>query len=437
MPPRNTFSVTAPEGFFAAGTTCGIKASGKPDLGLIVSDRPCAAAGVFTVSRTPAAPVIVNRRHLKGGQAQAIIVNSGNANASTGRAGEEDARRMCGLTAEYLRGAGELAPGAEEIEERDVLVASTGIIGRPLPMEKIDRGIATLASKLSRGRDADADAARAIMTTDLVPKSAQTQLVLDGARGARSGRVQIGGICKGSGMIAPNMATMLAFVTTDCAIEPALLQRVVREAAAASFNRISVDQHTSPSDMLLVLANGAAGNRPITGEGAALDTFREGLTSVCRELAEAIVRDGEGATKLFRVRIIGSRSEKEADRVARAIVDSPLVKCAVHGGDPNWGRITTAAGYSGAAIDPATMSLYITATPSGDRPTGAEPVGLCVYRNGSPEALTVAQQKRLAAAMKKKDLTFTLDLGQGDAEVEWLGCDLSRQYIAINADYTT
>ena len=420
-------SVTAPEGFFAGGTTCGIKESGAPDLAMIVSDRPAVAAGVFTRSRTPAAPVAVNRLHLGNGLAQAIVVNSGNANASTGEPGEADARRMCGLTAEYLEEAGEMVPGAEDLDESDVLVASTGIIGVPLPMDRIDRGIATLTGRLSRGRSADDDAARAIMTTDLAPKSALRKLTL--------GRkpVRIGGIAKGSGMIAPNMATMLAFVTTDAAITFDLLQRAVREATAASFNRISVDQHTSPSDMVLVLANGAAGHARIESEGRPYDRFTAALTDLCRDLAEQIVRDGEGMTRLFRVRVTQAASESEADRVAKAVVDSPLVKTAVHGSDPNWGRVVTAAGYSGAEIEPAKMSLTIGATP---RNGGTKPA-LCVYRHGTPTKLTAAQRRSLFAAMKKRDITFTLELGRGKAEVEWLGCDLSRQYIAINADYTT
>lgn len=423
-------SVTAAQGFYAAGATCGIKRSGSPDLALIASDRPCAAAGVFTTSRTPAAPIAVNRLHLESGRAQAVVVNSGIANASTGKAGEDDAHRMCGLTAQYLGQSGELMPGVGALDAGDVLVASTGIIGRMLPMEKIDRGIATLSGRLSRGRSADADAARAIMTTDLAPKAAHRTLTLGGKA------VQIGGIAKGSGMIAPNMATMLAFVTTDAAIAPEVLQQAIRDAAAASFNRISVDQHTSPSDMAIVLANGAAGNRTIDGPGRNLDHFRAVLTDLCRDLAEQIVRDGEGATKLLRVRVDGAATEEEADRVAKAVVDSPLVKTAVHGGDPNWGRIVTAAGYSGAAIDPAAMSLTIGATPR----DGGRIAAVCVYRHGVPSELSAADQRRLVSAMKKTDITFTIDLGgagKGAAGVEWLGCDLSRQYIAINADYTT
>jgi glutamate N-acetyltransferase/amino-acid N-acetyltransferase len=377
---------------------------------LLLADVPCSAAGVFTTNRMPSAPVLVDRRHLRatGGVARAIVCNSGNANASTGKPGERDAQAMCRLVASHVGG-----------EARQVLVSSTGIIGRPLPMDKISRGIATLASKLARGRQADADAARAIMTTDLVPKSAHRAIRLGGVP------VQLAGICKGSGMIAPNMATMLAFLSTDAAITPAMLQAALGDAAGA-FNRISVDQHTSPSDTVLVLASGLAGNRTIRAKGKDWETFRAALADLCADLAYQIVKDGEGATRVFRVRVLGARSRDDADRIGRAIVDSPLVKCAVHGGDPNWGRITTAAGYSGAAIKPECMSLRI-----GE---------VCVFDRGRPVTATLENRrtaKKLHRLMRATEVTFTLDIGMGRASSEWLGCDLSRQYVAINADYTT
>ncbi|MEX0653451.1 MAG: bifunctional glutamate N-acetyltransferase/amino-acid acetyltransferase ArgJ [Phycisphaeraceae bacterium] len=417
--------MTQPAGFYAAGGTCGIKASGLPDLALIVADRPCAAAGVFTRSRTPGAPVIVSRRHLRSGQAQAIIVNSGNANASTGKAGEHDATTMCKLLARQLT-QDEHTPLREvTLKPADVLVASTGIIGHRLPMDLIGRGVATLVPRLGRNRQADVNAARAIMTTDLAPKSALTTLDLAGQT------VTLAGIAKGSGMIAPNMGTMLAFITTDAAIAAAPLQQALRDAAAASFNRTSVDQHTSPSDMAFALASGAADHKPITtAAGDAYAAFADALTALCRDLAYQVVQDGEGATKVFRMQVTGARTEREADRVAKAVVDSPLVKCAVHGGDPNWGRIVTAAGYSGAAIQPAKMSLHVGGDAAGDD-------GVCVYRAGSPTDLNGNTLRRLGALMRKKEVCFTLDLGRGQAAVEWFGCDLSRQYIAINADYTT
>jgi glutamate N-acetyltransferase/amino-acid N-acetyltransferase len=405
-PKANSLGITAPRGFLAAGGTCGIKASGNPDLTLIVADRPCAAAGAFTTNLMPGAPVIVGRRHLKRGTARAMVCNSGNANASTGAEGEANAIEMCRLVAKAIG-----------CDPHEVLPSSTGIIGRQLPMEKITRGIATLANRVERGRAADAAAARGIMTTDLVPKSAHRTLRLGDKR------VQLAGICKGSGMIAPNMATMLAFITTDAAISPGMLRKAIVAASGGSFNRISVDQHTSPSDTVLVLASGAAGNKAITAPGRDYDAFLDALTDLSRDLAYQIVKDGEGATKVFRVRVTNARNENDADRIGRVVVDSPLVKCAVHGGDPNWGRITTAAGYSGAAISPERMSLDV-----GE---------VRVFERGAPLPLKKREQNKLNRIMKQKEITFTLDIGLGKASVEWLGCDLSRQYIAINADYTT
>jgi glutamate N-acetyltransferase/amino-acid N-acetyltransferase len=244
-------------------------------------------------------------------------------------------------------------------------------------------------------------------------------------------------MCKGSGMIAPNMATMLAFVTTDAAITPTVLHAALREAAGASFNRISVDQHTSPSDTCLVLASGAAGNPMIAAAGAALQRFTAALTELCRDLAYQIVKDGEGASRVFRVRVLGAANIEDADRIGRAVVDSPLVKTAVHGADPNWGRITTAAGYSGAAIEPAKLTLFIGPGPR-SRPRKAQTRdGVCVFRNGQPTAAGRKPTARLRKLMKAPEVTFTLLIGQGRAQCEWLGCDLSREYIRINADYTT
>lgn len=394
-----------PAGFRVAGTTCGIKESGQPDMTLLAAQTLCTAAGVFTTNRCVAAPIVVNRRHLRNGKACAIVVNSGNANASTGKPGENDSKRMCALVAQRLG-----------CRAGDVLVASTGIIGVPLPMKRIGRGIATLTSKLGRSRQCVEAAARGIMTTDLAMKVA-TQTVRVGGR-----TVRLTGLCKGSGMIAPNMATMLAFVLTDAKLPPQALRKAVRNAAAQSFNRISVDQHTSPSDALLVLASGEAGTVP-------RGKFEQALVDLCRDLAEQIVRDGEGATKLMRVAVSGARSETEADAVAKAVVDSPLVKTAVHGGDPNWGRITTAAGYSGAPVDPDKMTLHLA-------PPGRAK-GICVFRRGVPVKLDRPTLGRLHRVMQGDEVRLLLDLGRGRAAVEWLGCDLSRQYIAINADYTT
>jgi glutamate N-acetyltransferase/amino-acid N-acetyltransferase len=405
-PSLGTPGITAPKGFRAAGGTCGIKVSGNPDLTLIVADGPCAAAGVFTRNKVAGAPVIVNRRHLKRGRARAIVCNSGNSNSATGQQGIDNAIEMARMVARPLG-----------FDPHEVLMNSTGVIGRQLPMDKIGRGIATLVNRLDRGPKADADAARGIMTTDLVPKSAHRSLRIGGKI------IQLAGICKGSGMIAPNMATMLAFLTTDAAISPATLQKALSAASAASFNRISVDQHTSPSDTVLILASGAAGNAEISAGGKEFDAFLEGLTDLSKDLAYQIVKDGEGATKVFRVRVLNARNEKDADAIGRAVVDSPLVKTAVHGGDPNWGRITTAAGYANAKVDPERMSLDV-----GE---------IRVFERGAPLPLKKREQNKLNRVMKQKEITFTLDMGLGKASVEWLGCDLSREYITINADYTT
>jgi glutamate N-acetyltransferase/amino-acid N-acetyltransferase len=411
--------ITRPGGFYAAGGACGIKPSGLPDLALIAADRPCAAAGVFTRSRTVGAPVQVNKRHLRSGEAAAILVNAGNANASTGKQGELDAIASCRLVTEQLNRAP--APFSKlNLQPRQVLVASTGIIGQPMPMDHVEAGVDQLAPRLARGQGADSDAARAILTTDLVSKTAHRSLKLAG----RS--VQIAGMAKGSGMIAPNMGTLLVFITTDAKLNSRPLQAAVNAATAASFNRISVDQHTSPSDMVLTLASGAAGGRNVGEADTPFAQFQAALTELCQDLAYQVVKDGEGATKVFRVNVTGARNEREADKVGKAIVDSPLVKTAVHGADPNWGRVVTAAGYSGAAIQPNKMSLSI----GGDD-------AITVYDAGTPVTLSQSEQIRLNAIMQKKEITFTLDLARGDTAVEWLGCDLSRQYITINADYTT
>ncbi len=409
---RKSGGVTTPKGFRAAAVACGIKASGQPDLALIVADRPCTAAGAFTTNKLPSAPVLVCREHLRLGKARAIICNSGNANAATGNQGLRNSVSLCKTVAQQLK-----LPLAAY---RQVLPCSTGIIGRQLPMNKLLHGVAAIIPQLAQGPRADAAAARAIMTTDLVPKQACRRLKIAGKT------VHLAGVCKGSGMIAPNMATMLAFLTTDAAVSAPQLRKALKSAVAASFNRISVDQHTSPSDAVLILASGAAGHPPIQRAGRDLKAFQEALSDLCRDLAYQIVRDGEGATRVFRVRVVGARTLADADRAGKAIVDSPLVKTAVHGADPNWGRITTAAGYSGAAVQPHRMSLFV-----GPRRQ------VCVYRRGKPTQLSARAVDQLHRFMKTDEVTFTLDLGLGKAEAEWLGCDLSRDYITINAEYTT
>ncbi len=405
--------VTWPRGFRAAGGTCGIKESGAPDLALIVADQPCHAAGVFTRNRVPGAPVIVARRHLRRGVAQAIVCNSGCSNVMTGERGVHDAQTMCRAVAERL--------GGPSPNPRRVVPASTGVIGRPLPIEKIEAGVAALWPTLAAGERADTDAARAILTTDLASKLATRSVPIGEAT------VRLGGITKGSGMIAPNMATMLAFLTTDAAIEPAMLRDAMGHAADRTFNRISIDQDTSTSDMAIVLASGLAGHDAITQPGPDFEVFRDTLTELCADLAYQIVRDGEGVTRLFRVRVRGAASELDADRVGRTVVGSPLVKTAVHGGDPNWGRLVMAVGRSGAKVDPARLSISIGEVDVLVRGELAQP------EPGKADA----RQRRLEKQMTMEQVRFVIDLGLGDGEAEWLGCDLSRDYIRINADYTT
>ncbi len=395
--------ITYPLGFRAAGGTCGIKESGKPDLVLIIADKTCAAAGMFTTNKIPGAPVIISRRHVRTGKARAIVVNSGCSNVATGKAGEADALKMCEAVARQVGCAAS-----------QVLVCSTGIIGRRLPMEKIIPGIARLYTQVAGGPTVDQQVATAILTTDLVTKTSFRSVKIAGKE------VRIAGICKGSGMIQPNMATMLAFITTDGAIAPPMLRAALKAAVNTTFNRLSVDHDTSTSDSVMALASGEAGHPTIRTKGKAFTAFAAALTEVCRELAYQIVKDGEGATKVFRVNVKGARSVRDADRIGYTITGSPLVKTAVHGADPNWGRLAAAIGRSGAAVNPAKLTITIGNT--------------TVFKKGVNLNADLAP---LEAHMKGGEIDFTIDLGLGKYEAQWLGCDLSREYIAINADYTT
>ena len=373
---------------------------------MIVADKPCPAAGVFTTNKVQGAPVVISEQHLQGRSIQAIICNSGQANVGTGRQGLADARRMCKLTAEQVG-----------CEASQVLVCSTGVIGQRLDMTRIARGIAVVGQKLARGSVANHEVANSILTTDLTAKSACRSINLGGKR------VHLAGVAKGSGMIGPNMATMLVFLTTDCAITAGRLKRALVQAVNVSFNRIGVDMDTSTSDAVLILANGSADNRRVNAACTDERRFLAALTDLCRDLAYRIVRDGEGATKVFRVDIKGARSESDADLIGRAVVGSPLVKAAVHGSDPNWGRLLMAVGKSGAAVDPDRLTLTIESQ--------------CVFKAGVPARLSAASLRRLDQAMKRKDVTFKISLGLGRGAAQWLGCDLSREYVTINADYTT
>jgi glutamate N-acetyltransferase/amino-acid N-acetyltransferase len=390
--------ITAPLGFRAAGVEAGLK-PGRPDLALVVADAPCPAAGVFTTNRVVAAPVVVSRTHLASGRAQAIVANAGCANAATGPGGLEDAREMARLVAAAVGGP-----------ETDVVVASTGIIGTRLPMERVRSGVAEAARRLSRA--GGKDAACAIMTTDTRPKEVAVELTLGGRT------CTVGGMAKGAGMIAPNMATMLAFFTTDARVEATLLRRALVDAVGASLNRITVDGDTSTNDCAIVLASGAAEAPPIEREGAELDAFRAALTRAAAEIAEALVRDGEGVTRVADVRVEGARTAEEADRVARVVAESPLVKTALHGGDPNWGRILAAAGRAGVDLDAERISIWI-----GD---------VQVAERGAARPY---EEKAAAAAMREDPVRLRLDLGRGPATGRMWTSDLTSGYVDINAHY--
>ena len=392
--------VTTPRGFCAAGVSAGIKANQGLDLALIVSDAPACAAAVFTTNRAQAAPVLVSREHLarSGGTARAVIVNSGCANACTGDEGLQVARDMASETARLV-----------QCPVEQVLVASTGVIGVSLSMDKIRRGLpdAFLALDGTQG----ATAARAIMTTDPFPKEAARQISLDGHT------VSIGGMAKGSGMIEPMMATMLGFVTTDADVPLELLARALREAVDETFNAITVDGECSTNDCVMILANGAS-------EAVVSDTtygaFLAGLTAVCRDLALGIVRGGEGATKLVTVNVTGAASSAEARKAAKAIANSPLVKTAIHGGDPNWGRLIAVAGRAGVEFELSRAAVTIGST--------------VLFKDGRPydEAAPEA-----AEYLKGTDLTVSVNLGAGSASSTVWTCDLSAEYVRINADYRT
>ena len=390
--------VTFARGFRAGAVSAGVKYGRKErlDLALIASDRPCVAAGVLTTNQVIAAPCLLTKRHLAHGGVRAIVANSGNANACTGEQGERDALAMARAAAQHLG----LAP-------QEVAVASTGVIGVPLPADRITEAIGGIALS-DAGWD---DASRAIMTTDTRPKVAEREVALSG------GTVRLGGIAKGAGMIHPDMATLLAFITTDAALDRPALQAALRGAADRTFNVISVDGDTSTNDTVLVLANGASGVR-VGAAGAA--AFAAGLEAVCRELALGIVADGEGVTKVFEVRVSGAASDAEARLAARQVTDSNLVRTAIHGADPNWGRILAAAGRSGARVDASRATVRI-----GD---------VAVFESGAPRPFDDARVRALFSA-SHLEIAVELGLGTGSA-VAW-GADLSAEYVRINAEYTT
>lgn len=395
--------VTAPAGFLAAGVQADIKGKGgsKKDVAILFSKLPCAAAGVYTLNKVKAAPVVLSQQRTAAGRLQAVVVNSGNANACTGEQGMKDAIAMAELTARALG-----------LEPEAVAVASTGVIGVPLPMDRIASGISKAAASVSPA--GGADAAAAIMTTDTFDKQVALRFELGGAP------VTIGAMAKGSGMIHPNMATMLGFVTTDAAIDQRTLAMALKEATDRSFNMITVDGDTSTNDMVIAMANGLAGNPTVVVGSTLFDGFATALEGALIYLAKEIARDGEGATKLLEVRVRGARSREDARKAAKSVCSSSLVKAALFGEDANWGRVLCAMGYSGADFNPDQVDLWL------------GPVQM--MKAGAPLPF---DEEAAVRVLKEKTVVFTADLHEGGYEAVAWGCDLSYDYVKINGSYRT
>lgn len=392
--------VTAAKGFTASGVSCGIKKRGK-DLALIVSDRPAQAAGTLTVNPMKAPCVDWAKKLLAQGTARAIIANSGNANCCTGKQGRKDAARTAAWTAAALK-----------IKPSDVFIASTGVIGRFLPMDKIDQGIRAAVKTLDS--TGSLSAAQAIMTTDTRPKEIALQFKIGGKQ------VTVGGIAKGSGMIAPNMATMLAFLTTDAAADAKTLRKILNSLVPETFNAITVDGEMSTNDMVILLANGASATPRIKPGSAAYKQFFQAVATVCSYLAREIVRDGEGVTRLFTVSVSGARTPADARKIAQRIANSALVKTMIAGRDPNWGRIAAAAGATDVAIDPEKIAIRIGKT--------------TVFKNGEPARIPVS---RILKEVDHPEVPIEVDLGVGRATARITSGDFTEDYIRINARYTT
>ncbi|MBW8016637.1 MAG: bifunctional glutamate N-acetyltransferase/amino-acid acetyltransferase ArgJ [Planctomycetes bacterium] len=396
-------TITSPKGFLAAGLSSGVKRSGKPDIGVIVCLGGAKAAAVFTTNKVFAAPVSICKKHVKSGKVFAAVVNSGNANACTGTKGFNDAIEMCSTTARLIG-----------CDPHHVLIASTGIIGEPMPIAKVTRGIKKAFEKTSDSAKAGLDFARAMMTTDTRPKQAATTFKISGKD------VTIAATAKGAGMIGPNMATTICVITTDVAISKPLLAKALKEAIGQSLNRLTVDGHQSTNDTAMILASGAAENRPITSQCPRYKKFAKELREICCDLAKQMALDAEGATRMFTVTVNGAATKTDAAKAARAVADYDLVKCAIHGADPNWGRIVCAVGSCGVKLNPEKLSCKI-----GD---------ITVFRNGQP---TKFDAKKASKIIAKKEHTITINLGTGKATDFCYGCDLSKDYVTINADYHT
>ena len=400
--------VTAPKGFRAWGVHCGVKSkkADKKDLALILSDQECAAAAVYTMNRVKAAPLYVTMEHLEDGTAWGVAANSGNANA------------CCPMSHEYAEEMARLAARATGRAPADFVVASTGVIGQTLNIAAIRAGMPAAAAGLTAGPEGSDAAARAIMTTDTVKK----ELALACSIGGRT--VTLGAIAKGSGMIHPNMGTMLCFVTTDCAITREMLSEALREVVPRTFNRVTVDGDTSTNDMCAVLANGMAGNPLIEWKDDGYTVFLKALRQLCQELARAIAGDGEGASRLITCAVREARSEESAERLAKAVVGSPLVKAAMFGADANWGRVLCAMGYSGAEFDPETVDVSF-ASAAGD-------IAVCEKGRGLPFDEDLAKK-----ILTEHDVEIRISMGAGAGMATCWGCDITYDYIKINGDYRT
>ncbi len=407
-------TITVPKGFLAAGIGCGIKKSGKLDLGMIVCPAGAKAASVFTTNKITSAAVQISKEHIKSPKIFAVVVNSGNANACTGRLGIKNAITMCAKTASLLGRLSAVEGRRVKDDGRNVLVASTGIIGEQLPIKKIIAGISNAAEQLSFSAKAGLDFAKAIMTTDTKPKQAVRKIKVSGAE------VTIAGAVKGAGMIAPNMATTLLFITTDVAISKPLLSRALKSAIDNSINRLTVDGHQSTNDTAIILASGLAGNRPIVTQCPRYKKFSNVLMELCEDLVKQMALDAEGATRMFKVVVKGAASKADAAKAARAIADYNLLKCAVHGGEPNWGRIICAVGSAGVKLNPHKLSCKLD--------------DLVVFKNGEP---TLFDRKEASRIVSQTTHTITVDLGAGKQTDFYYGCDLSAEYVKINAEYHT
>lgn len=392
-------TIVLPAGFRAAGIAAGIKSGNRKDLAIIASDRDASVAGCFTTNQVRSATVVLDAQRIKSGKGRAIVVNSGNANACTGAQGMKDAIRMAAITAGLL-----------DVPESKVFVASTGPIGVPMPMALLEKGIPQVASKLSS--TGGSDAADSIMTTDTRPKRCTATFTIDGKK------ITMAAMAKGAGMIHPNMATMLGFVTTDAAVEARALQAALKNAVIHSFNRISVDGDQSTNDTVLVLANGAAGNKTLKPSHKQWGQFCAVLDAVLLKLAKKIARDGEGAKKLITVRVNNARSEKEADAAARAVANSMLVKTCWHGDYPNWGRIMDAVGYSAAKVDETKVDIYYD--------------DVLAVRRGVSAGAPIS---KLSQIQSQEKFTVTIDLRLGRSTAEVFTCDISEDYVKINVDY--